>query len=60
MTGLYLRTNPLHASPRPCSNRPFWHCVATILRMLLGMALLRLTGASQQTIREWTHKRFVA
>lgn len=34
-------------------------CVATILRMMSGFAFMKLTGASQEHVREWTHRRFV-
>lgn len=34
-------------------------CLATILRMMLGFAVLRAKQASQQDVRNWTHKRFV-
>lgn len=34
-------------------------CLATILHMMLGLAVLRAKQASQQDVRNWTHKRFV-
>ena len=34
-------------------------CLATIVRMMLGFAVLRARQASQQDVRHWTHKRFV-